>query len=90
MKPRWMRRYVACPDCGTILEDGSSQPRNAGENGLLSLPYKAFDCKKCGAHYTPNDFWREQEEKWDRTAVSNEEINLDPIEDASEAQEETV
>jgi len=67
LKPRWMRRQVSCPDCGKILpHDKAKHPRNASDDGLL--PYKAFDCVGCGAHYTPQDFWREQDEKWNRMA----------------------
>jgi len=53
-----MRNYVSCPECGFIL---TALENNGLEGGI------PFDCPRCQAHYTHDDFWGEQHEKWDRT-----------------------
>ncbi len=55
MRPRWMRNYISCPDCGHIFKRESS---------LEVYDYKKhFDCLNCQAHYTNEDFWDFQLEK---------------------------
>jgi hypothetical protein len=81
MKPRWMRRRVACPECGQCYGiDGEANPKGEADlhrampplyeagvpGGRVSYP-QGFTCLKCKAHFTVEDFWGEQREKWDRT-----------------------
>lgn len=63
MKPAWMKRHYACPDCGLIFEEGDC-PHEMSDNGALK--YRAFDCSRCGAHYTPDEFYESNEDKWNR------------------------
>lgn len=59
MKPRFLRRNWACPDCGKVFtEDQLSEPEFR----------KFFDCDRCGAHYTDDEFTRLNVEKWATTA----------------------
>lgn len=70
MKPRWMKRHYACPDCGLIIEEKNC-PHFASDNGALR--YRAFDCPRCGVHYTPDEFFELNEDKWNREHSVEEE-----------------
>ncbi len=83
MKPRWMKRRVACPECGQCYGiDGEANPK--GELDLhKAMPRRTinqheaypegFTCLTCKAHFTAEDFWDEQREKWDRTMKENDD-----------------
>ena len=52
-KPNPMRMRMSCPDCGFIMdEDSWPEVRKAG-----------FDCPRCEAHYSEEDFHHEHSEK---------------------------
>lgn len=70
MKPKWMKRHFACPDCGFIIEE-SNCPHEASDNGSLS--YLAFDCPRCKSHYTPEEFFDLNQDKWNREHHIEEE-----------------
>lgn len=63
MKPKWMKRHFACPDCGLIVDEHDC-PHEASDNGALK--YQPFDCPRCGAHYTPEEFMDLNQDKWNR------------------------
>lgn len=69
MKPRWMRNHIACPECGHIYtEDTLDQamiPKLDINSGRLIHP-DGFNCVKCKTHFSVQDFWAEQSEKWKR------------------------
>lgn len=70
MKPRWMRNHVSCPTCGKIVYESDEGWKHI-RGGTAS-----YDCTKCGAHHSWEDFWEHNHEKWDRTAdLSGEEIS---------------
>jgi DNA-directed RNA polymerase subunit RPC12/RpoP len=58
MKPKWLRQYLSCPECGFIVKEDLE--RLGGDDNH-------FDCSKCKAHFSNQDFWTENIEKWDRT-----------------------
>jgi hypothetical protein len=51
-KPKWLRSHYSCPDCGQVY--------SIEEIKHLS----SFNCKRCSAHYTNQDFHDENAEKW--------------------------
>jgi len=75
-----MRRRIACPECGQCYGiDGEANPKceldlnkaippayKLGPGGGATYP-KGFTCLTCKAHFSVEDFWDEQREKWDRT-----------------------
>ena len=70
--PFFMRRHAACPDCGLVLKDnGKIQDTTVTFEGreipAFNYKTKAFDCPRCKTHYTWQDFWESNEDKWDRT-----------------------
>lgn len=57
-KPFWMRAHCSCPDCGMILDaDNWSQAFDKASN---------FDCPRCKAHYSAQDFEAESAFKHSR------------------------
>jgi hypothetical protein len=77
MRPRWMRRHVACPECGQCYGiDGEANAKGELDLNQAMPPDfstnpatypKGFTCLKCKAHFPVEDFWNEQHEKWDRS-----------------------
>lgn len=70
MKPRWMKRRVACPECGHILKENEGIKKKIikDANGHpIDVRDVCFDCPICKSHWPAEDFWEEQYEKWDRT-----------------------
>lgn len=63
MKPRWMRRNWACPDCGCVFPFFEVGDHRHG-----------VDCERCGAHFATDDFMDENCDKWDKTAFLEEEL----------------
>lgn len=59
MKPSWLKRHYACPDCGKIVDESDCPSEKTDP-----LPYRAFDCLHCGAHYTPEEFGALNADKW--------------------------
>lgn len=55
--PWFWRRQVSCPDCGFIVKDGSELDRQLEHA-------KVFDCPRCKVHYTAEDFWEIQHDKY--------------------------
>lgn len=53
-----MRWHISCPDCGYIETEEQSQRRHVLNGGS-----GAFDCPRCGAHYSAEDFETEMEQK---------------------------
>lgn len=51
-----LRWRICCPDCGWIPED-----RFLAEQ--FELGTKPFDCGRCGAHYSADDFALEMDAK---------------------------
>lgn len=49
-----MRWNECCPDCGFVIDEYESNMVRAGG---------AFDCPRCKAHYTKEDFRHEMHEK---------------------------
>lgn len=65
MKPKWLQRNFSCPDCGYILKEHDQYPRNESPDGYdKGLPYLAFDCPRCSAHYTPDEFYLANQDKY--------------------------
>lgn len=66
MKPRWMRMNAACPDCGYVLKDENDGFTNDFNRvaGLRGPTNFRFDCPRCKAHFTGEDFWREHRDKY--------------------------
>jgi len=63
MKPRWMRNQLSCPDCGltfTEPELGEIMYPRSKDGSYHPQP---FDCPRCKAHYTEEDFWNEHQFK---------------------------
>jgi transposase-like protein len=60
MKPRWIKPQVACPECGHTLNASNFH------EAIPEAPdgEQAFDCPKCKAHFTEEEFWQEQNFKW--------------------------
>lgn len=74
MKPRWMRRHFSCPECGQAYGvDGDANPKYLMDlhRAMPHDPFDAnkhpdgFNCLVCNAHFSYEDFKRENEEKWD-------------------------
>ena len=63
MKPRWMRNHYSCPDCGIIIPFPDCEK------------ITNFDCERCGAHYSEQDFTQFQMEKWGFVDTQIEEFN---------------
>lgn len=59
MKPAWLKRNYACPDCGQIVDENDC-PHEKTDH----LEYKAFDCERCHAHYSPEEFVALNQDKW--------------------------
>lgn len=84
MKPRWMRNHTACPDCGYVLKyeaDGFSDTPAARKQPELTEDAEpaeepqvcfVFDCPKCKAHFTSEEFWQENHDKWSREMAEEE------------------
>lgn len=64
MKPMWMRRHCACPNCGLIIEIEDCPKSEGWAKPYLDLPAVPFDCPRCKAHYTPEDFYELNQDKW--------------------------
>ena len=57
----WLfRRRKTCPDCGLT-------EKIEAEFEILMERNKQFICPRCGALYSEQEFWEEQEFKWSRT-----------------------
>lgn len=54
--PNPLRVRISCPDCGWVSEMD-------GEKDKVNKDQTAFDCPRCGAHYSHEDFWAEHEQK---------------------------
>lgn len=50
-RPNPMRLRASCPTCGWIDARWDTSPKTA------------FDCERCGAHFSAEDFFRELDEK---------------------------
>ncbi len=50
-----MRFNTSCPDCGYVEDELEKRKRR--------LRQKGFDCPRCGAHYTEEDFLNHLNEK---------------------------
>ncbi len=60
MKPKFLRRNFACPDCGLLIPEG-----DCGN--------KPFDCPRCQTHYTQEEFIELNQDKWKREHHIEEE-----------------
>lgn len=73
--PWFWRRQCSCPDCGYIFgRDGSyaTAHMTLDERGREV----AFTCPRCKAHYSSEEFWTLNQEKYDRTADLSEEFAI--------------
>ncbi len=71
MKPFWMRRHWACPDCGQVISIGVDNRAHHEKTGV--------DCLKCKAHFSWEDFENENVDKWGHAPSLEEEILKDEI-----------
>lgn len=75
-RPRWMRNNVSCPECGHIYTEDTlneAMPGRLERGWIFRLTHpKGFTCVKCKAHFTVAEFWKENEEKWNREMKENE------------------
>ena len=65
--PWFARNREACPDCGFIPDEIQLEVRFKAGLG--------FDCARCGAHYSEQDFNDSNRDKWAKTADLTSENN---------------
>jgi transcription elongation factor Elf1 len=72
--PWFFKRQTSCPDCGFIFphhEEVGSMTLDATNHEPVS-----FTCPRCASHYTWEEFWELNYDKYDRTADLSEEAAL--------------
>lgn len=47
-----IRIHISCPDCGWLNDSWLNEPSDV-----------PFDCKRCGTHYSVQDFYEEHQQK---------------------------
>ena len=73
MKPAWLHRHFACPDCGLIVEiEDCPKPEGWGKP-FIDGKAVPFDCSRCKAHYNFEEFMKLNEDKWSQDAELPEE-----------------
>jgi len=76
MKPKWMRRHLSCPDCGLIVEiEDAPKYENWGAPFVMGLPAVAFNCSRCKAHYTAEEFYADHDDKYSKEASLESETD---------------